>query len=122
MAPMPIAPLEKMSLNTSRRLLVDVVEVLGEEGNWNAVALEASNDSAATAAIWKGGTMVLVFLFWFCGLMRNRRVASAEIVERQRKARKLYSSKSRSDRTGRYLWKEGRRNSNVGTILQLCHI
>lgn len=69
MAPMPIAPLEKMSLNTSRRLLVDVVEVLGEEGNWNAVALEASNDSAATAAIWKGSTMVLVFLFWFCGLM-----------------------------------------------------
>ena len=49
-------------------------------------------------------------------------MASAEIVERQRKARKLYSSITRSDITGRYLWKEGRRNSNVGTILQLCHI
>ena len=40
---MAIAPLEKMSLMTSRRLLVEV-------GNWNAVAVEASN-SAATAAI-----------------------------------------------------------------------
>ena len=54
---MAIAPLEKMSLMTSRRLLVEV-------GNWNAVAVEAS--SAATAAIWllKSIIMSVVCCAW----------------------------------------------------------
>lgn len=38
-------------------------------------------------------------------------MASAEIVERQRKARKLYSSITRSDITGRYL--HGRREGEI---------
>lgn len=81
---MAIAPLEKMSLMTSRRLLVEV-------GNWNAVAVEAS--SAATAAIWLLKSIIMSVVCCVYDSVECGKVRSG-VSENER-------SKSHNDRRGR---------------------